>query len=486
MSATPDQAVPLCVDLDGTLLRTDTLLECLVLLMKEQPLSLLFVPFWVFRGKSYLKAMCAQRVNFVGKSFPYNSDVVSFIESQDPSREIVLITGANQSLANSISEDCGLFDKVAGSSEQLNLTGNNKLQWLVEQYGENGFDYIGNDKDDLKIWPHARKAMAVSTPNGIQKSAERLGISLRQVFSEKKTGLMSYAKLLRVHQWAKNSLIFVPYLLDRQIGDPTALFQLFTAFFAMCFLASCTYILNDMLDIQADRTHISKSARMMASGDVSILAGFIAFFTTGLLFLFCCYFLNTQTVLALFVYLAITLAYSFRLKQIILIDVSILAALHTIRVVIGTVAISAVWSFWLLAFSMFVFFSLATAKRVAELINLEKTGTSEATGRGYLTTDLPVLLTTGVSTAYISILVVALYIDSEKVSQMYAHPEILWFVCPALMYWVGRIWIKAWRGLLSEDPILFALKDRVSLFTLLSVVAIVALAKFPVWGAAVV
>jgi len=482
MSATPDQAVPLCVDLDGTLLRTDTLLECLVLLMKERPFALLFVPLWVFRGKSYLKTMCAQRVSFTGKSFPYNSDVVKFIESQDDDREMVLVTGAHESLANSISEDCGLFDRVAGSSEHINLTGSNKLNWLVEQYGENGFDYIGNDKDDLKIWPHARKALAVSTPNGIQKSASNLA----QVFTEKKTGIVAIAKLLRVHQWAKNALIFVPYLLDQRIGDPTGLLQLFIAFFAMCFLASCTYILNDMLDIQADRNHVSKSSRMMASGDVPILTGFIALLTTGLLFIVCCFFLNSLTVLALFVYLVITLAYSFYLKQIILLDVSILAALHTIRVVIGTLAISAVWSFWLLAFSMFVFFSLATAKRVAELINLEKSGGSEATGRGYLTTDLPVLLCTGVSTAYISILVVALYIDSEKVAQMYAKPELLWFVCPALMYWVGRIWIKAWRGLLNEDPILFALKDRVSLFILLTVVAIVAMAKLPLWGAPVV
>jgi len=191
------------------------------------------VPLWVFRGKSYLKAMCAQRVSFTDKSFPYNSDVVNYIEAQDSGREVVLVTGAHESIANSISEDCGLFNRVAGSSESINLTGNNKLNWLLEQYGENGFDYIGNDKDDLKIWPHARTALAVSTPNGIQQSAPKLG----HVFPEKKTGIVAYAKLLRVHQWAKNALIFVPYLLDQRIGDPTGLLHLFIAFFAMCFLA---------------------------------------------------------------------------------------------------------------------------------------------------------------------------------------------------------------------------------------------------------
>ena len=473
MSVPTNQPIPLCVDLDGTLLRTDMLLESILLLLKQQPISVLLIPLWLLKGKSHLKTQLAKKVDVNNKSFPYNPDVVSFIKSQSTQRDIVLVTGTHIDIANKINQDCRLFNVVEGTTEQTNLVGGNKLRWLMDNYGEKGFDYIGNDKADLKIWPHARLALAVSTPNGIHKSIPNVS----HVFSTKATGATSFLKLLRVHQWSKNCLIFVPYLLDQRIGDPTVFPHLLFAFFAMCFLASATYILNDMLDIHADRNHKTKSARMMASGDVSILTGFIALLAASFLCLIFSYFLNIEARIALLLYLVVTLLYSFRLKSIILLDVTIIAALHSLRVVVGTVAIAAVWSFWLLAFSMFVFFSLALAKRVAELNNLLREGRLKATGRGYLTTDLPVLLATGVSTAYISILVVALYINSDKVLQMYERPQLLWLICPALAYWVGRIWIKAWRGQLDEDPIIFALKDRVSLLVLLFVVTILALAN---------
>jgi len=263
--------------------------------------------------------------------------------------------------------------------------------------------------------------------------------------------------------------------MDQRFGDWPATIAIMLAFLAMSLLASITYIFNDMLDLQADRLNATKAKRALASGRVGLVLGVKTMGVLAIVLGVCMAFLPMQYNLVLLSYLLLTLLYSFHFKQIVILDVCVIAALHTLRVIAGTVAIAATWSFWLLAFSMFIFFSLALAKRVAELMNLQKSGQEKTIGRDYNVSDLPVLLASGVSSGFLSVLIVALYINSEKVSVMYSIPQFLWLVCPVLLYWIGRLWMITGRGEMHEDPIIFAIKDRIS-FNAIGLMAVAVLA----------
>ena len=462
--------IPLCVDLDGTLIKTDLLIESVLDLIKRKPWYLLYLPLWIYRGKAYLKAAVASRVDFTEADFPLNNEVVDYVREQRQIRQTLLVSGSHQSLVDAVAASTDLFDKTCGSDEQTNLTGQNKRDWLVAEFGVGGFDYIGNDQDDNLVWPSAREALLVSKPNGI---VEKTSIDFNRVFITDKPRLSDYLKLMRVHQWVKNFLILVPLFLGQLVGDPEAVAAIIPAFLAMSLLASATYIFNDMLDLQSDRENANKSKRALASGQISILAGckLICLLMTGVLLL--ALMLPAGFNLMLGLYLLATLAYSFVLKRKEIVDVLMIAGLHTMRVIAGTVAIDVDWSFWLLAFSMFMFFSLALAKRVAELKNMVASGRMQTTGRGYHVDDIPVLLAMGVSSGLASILIIAMYINGDKVQQLYNHPYYLWLVCPIFMYWITRIWMKTSRGEMNEDPVLFAIRDRVSHVVALSVILII-------------
>lgn len=469
-----DNSVPLCVDLDGTLVRTDMLFETLLCLIKQQPWLALWVPYWLYQGKATLKQQIAQRLNQIPQVLPFAEDVVDYVRAEKQVRKTILVTGSHQLIADSIAEQTGLFDEVKGSDADTNLTNTRKRDWLVERFGEKGFDYIGNDTDDLMVWPKAREALVVSaSQDGI---AQRSGYDFAKVFSFEAPGFRDYLKMLRVHQWSKNLLVLVPFVLDQRFGDWWAGVDIVLAFFAMSLLASMTYIFNDMLDLQADRGNETKAKRALPSGVIPLLSGFKAMFVLALLVVVLMFYLPAAFNLVLAIYLVSTLLYSFVLKRKAILDVTMIAALHTLRIIGGMVAINAVWSFWLLAFSMFMFFSLAVAKRVSELINLKKANRTEAVGRDYRVADIPVLQASGVATGYLSVLIVALYINSEKVQVMYPNPEMLWLVCPILLYWVGRLWLITARGELHEDPIIFAIRDRISLVTVGLVGWIIAMA----------
>jgi len=470
-----DATIPLCVDLDGTLLRSDMLLESLLTMVKENPVSLLQVPFWLSKGKAHLKAEVASRVDFTGCHLPFNEEVMEYVREQRSTRRTILVTGSHQSLADAVAAPLDLFDEVIGSNADTNLTSHRKRELLQSRFGDEGFDYIGNDKDDLDVWPAARQAMVVSTPTGIVTNPSQ---KFDRVFNENACGLSEYFSLLRVHQWSKNALIAVPFFLDHRMHDTAAFMAMVMAFISMSLLASATYIINDMLDLQSDRQNATKSKRVLASGAVSIARGISVIGVLLCLLLLISLALPWAFNAALLVYLILTLTYTFVLKKKAMLDVITIAALHTMRVIAGTLVIQAAWSFWLLAFSMFFFFSLASAKRVAELINLQQAGREATVGRDYQTADIPVMLASGVSTGFISIMVVALYINSEKVQTLYANPMILWLLCPVLMYLVGRVWIYTARGKMHEDPIVFAMRDRVSLFSAAIMATILITAMF--------
>ena len=462
MSKVPIQEVPLCVDLDGTLLSTDMLLESLICLIKVKPLCVFLIPFWLFRGKANLKAQIAYRVELFQLTPPFNNEVVSFVTDSRKKQKTILVTGTHQTIADHVGALKDLFDEVKGSDDSLNLTAENKTSWLVDNFGVGGFDYIGNDRDDIPVWKAARNALVVSPKLGI---ASRTGINYSRHFVTVKPTIRDYLGLIRVHQWIKNALIFVPFILDHRLPNIEAMLLLIVAFFAMSFMASATYIVNDMLDLNADRQNETKRLRVLASGKVPLLHGFFVIAGLSLFTGLCMLVLPSEMNWLLLTYLSCTLLYSFLLKQSAILDVVSIAFLHTLRVVAGTVVIQAQWSFWLLAFSMFMFFSLAMAKRVSELTNLKNMGKVHTIGRDYQVDDIPVLIASGVSTGFSSILVVALYINSDKSFVQYGEPSLLWFLCPVLMYWVGRIWLITGRGQLHEDPIVFALRDRVSVFT---------------------
>jgi len=457
------QKIPLCVDLDGTLIKTDSLYELFLLLFKTNPLYCLIAISWLMKSKAHFKAEITKRVQLSAESLPYNQDVIDYIKAQDPQRKILLVTGSNKKVADSIAEYLGLFDEVIASDAQINLTGTNKRDHLAKRFVDTGFEYIGNETTDIPVWEVAKKVSVVSQDNAFLKQVTSTFDGV-EVFKLDKPSIKNYLKGMRLHQWVKNLLVFVPLFLDHRFNDGQAFISVILTFFGLSILASFTYIINDLLDLESDRLNSYKRKRPFASGLISIKQAAIMMLVLFVLFVLIMTQLTPAVIMVLMIYLAATLSYSFYFKRVAMLDVTMLAGLFSLRIISGIVAIGSAWSFWLLAFSMFFFLSLAFAKRFSEVDNIRKEGREKAVGRGYSVVDLPMLNISGVASGYISILVVALYIDSEKVRQMYMHPEILWLICPPLLFWIGRIWLITGRGEMHEDPIVFAIKDKVSLF----------------------
>ncbi len=468
---------PLCVDLDGTLIKTDSLYELFLLLLKKNPFYCIIALSWLWKSKAYLKEQITKRVQLSAESLPYNDDVINYIRSQDTDRKILLVTGSNKRVAESVSKHLGLFDEVMASDSITNLTCENKRNLLVSRFGEDGFEYIGNDKADMSVWSAAKHVSVVSKENHfLQKVRESFDV--KNEFLLPTPSIRNYLIAIRMHQWVKNLLVFIPFFLNHRFNDYNALIQLVICFLCLSFIASFTYIINDLLDLDSDRLNQYKRNRPFASCLVPIKDATIMMLVLLIGIIILLSLLKLPVVLVLMVYLISTLSYSFYFKRITILDVTILAGLFSLRVISGIVSIEAEWSFWLLAFSMFFFLSLAFAKRFSELDNLRDEGRNSTVGRGYYVEDLPMLKSSGITVGYISILVVALYIESEKVRQMYVHPEILWLICPLLLYWIGRIWMKTGRGEMHEDPIVFAIRDKVSIITLFLCFLIVLVATF--------
>lgn len=460
------EQVPLCVDLDGTLIKTDSLHESFLLLIKRNPLYCIIAIFWIFKSKAHFKAEVAKRTRLSVETLPYNDDVIEYIQSQRSFRKILLVTGSNRSIATSVAEHIKLFDEVVASDSDINLTGTHKQQYLVERFGEGGFEYIGNDHVDIPVWSAAKQVSVVSRDNSFLNKIQQT-FTIEKEFQLPTPSVRNYFKAIRAHQWLKNLLVFIPLFLDQRLNDFGALIQLILCFFSLSLLASLTYIINDLLDLESDRCNQYKRKRAFASCLIPIKHAVIMMVVLLLLVIALASQLSGLFIIVLLAYLITTLSYSFHFKSVAILDVVILAGLFTLRVISGAVAIESEWSFWLLAFSMFFFLSLAYVKRFSELDNLRREGREKSLGRGYRVEDLPMLKSSGVASGYLSILIVALYINSEKVGQMYAHPEILWLLCPLLLYWIGRIWLITGRGQMHEDPIVFAIRDRVSISTVL-------------------
>lgn len=473
------QGRPLCVDLDGTLVKSDTLVDSVLLLFRASPLSLLRSPMWVLRGKAAFKREVTARVTLDVAHLPYNQVLLHYLRDEKArGRHIYLVTGADHELAARIAAHIAIFDGVLGSDGTTNLTGDNKLQALRRQFGEDGYDYIGNAHADIPLLQHAGSAMVANPVSGLDARLRSKGIRINRRFEDRPGFTRTFLKAIRIHQWAKNVLILVPFLLAH-ILRLNVIASAAIAFLCFSLCASATYIVNELLDIDADRKHPRKRRRPFASGDMSVPLGVligVVFLTAGVGGAYVL--LPMKFVLWLLLYIAATLSYSLYFKRLVLIDVILLAGLYTVRVLAGGAATHVVISPWLSAFSIFLFLSLAMVKRFSELQNALARGTKFAPGRGYMSIDLDQLRSFGTASAYASVVVFALYISGNEVTAMYRHPDRLWLIAPLLLLWVSRVWLLASRGNLNEDPVIFAVTDRLSLLIGLAVAVIAALAAY--------
>jgi 4-hydroxybenzoate polyprenyltransferase/phosphoserine phosphatase len=445
----------LCVDLDGTLVKSDTLVDSLLVLLRTRPALVFKLPGRLLHGKAAFKAYVTESISLDVAHLPYNRQLLQFLQQERAKgRPIYLATGADIAIARRVAAHLGIFTGVLGSDGAANLTGNKKLLSLRGLLGSAAFDYIGNDTPDLPLLSNAIEPMVANPSLRLRLRLWARGIRPTHEFLERSHPLKSLLKAMRPHQWAKNLL--------------TALL----AFCCFSIAASATYIVNDLLDIEADRRHPQKRLRPFASGDLSAFTGIGAVAIFLLLALMGGRLLPPAFYAWLLLYLASTLAYSLYLKRVALVDVLMLSGLYILRLLAGSAATQTPISHWLAGFSMFLFLSLAIVKRFAELENLRASGATPRNDRGYLLADLDQLRSFGTASAYAAVVVFAIYISGLDVMKLYRHPRLLWLMVPLMIHWLNRVWLLASRGQLDEDPVAFALTDRMSLLIGAAVAAI--------------
>ena len=453
---------PLVVDLDGTLVHTDMLHESALRLFSNRPLQAVRIPAWLATGKASLKRRLAEHLEWDVSCLPYNDDLIAWLRAErSTGRMLVLCTASDASIAEAVAEHLQLFDAVVASDGVRNLAGSEKAAALDALYGRGGYDYVGNSAKDLAVWSHARRAVVVNGSPALVARAHRQGI-VERVFPPRPAGLNVWRRVLRVHQWMKNALLFVPMLAAHELGDPGAWITMAFAFVSFSLCASSVYIANDLTDLESDRQHPRKRSRPFASGRVAPWIGVVL----APLLLIVALLLATQASSAfvgwLACYFVVTCAYSWSLKRHMIVDCLTLAILYTLRIVAGAAAVSMPLSFWLLAFAVFLFLSLAFVKRYAELELQVESGKQKVHGRGYYTTDAPLIQNLGVTSGYASVLVLALYLNSDAVLRLYRTPEVMWGTVPVMLFWISWMWMRAHRGQMHDDPLVFAVKDRAS------------------------
>ena len=467
--ATPLALPPLVVDLDGTLLKTDLLLESLLALLK-QPLYVLLLPIWLLKGKAYLKQQIARRVELDVTILPYRNEILEYLKVQrGQGRSIVLATAADKELAQRVADHLKIFDLVLASDGVTNLSGESKRVRLVSLFGEKAFDYAGNDRRDLRVWSSARKAVVVEPSPFVSWRITRV-TQVDRVFHERKR-LADYLKPFRLRHWLKNILLFVPLFAAHRFSEGELLEKAILAFVAFGCCASGGYLHNDLFDLPSDRRHPDKRLRPFAAGDLPLSCGLAMIpvlvgvgCLIGLL-------VSPLFVAVLLAYFALTTTYSFYLRKVALLDVIVLAGLYTMRIMAGSAAV-AIWpSHWLLAFSTFLFFSLALVKRYGELVIMKHIYGDGAKARGYELDDEELLAAMGIASGYLAVLVLALYINSDTAQALYGRKELIWLLCPLLFYWISHLWLVAHRGKMPDDPVVFATRDWISRVLILLMLA---------------
>lgn len=452
--------LPLCVDLDGTLIRTDLLLESLIALLKQNPWAAILIPCWLVRGRAFLKRQLAARVTLAAEKLPYRQDVLEFLgHERESGRQLLLVTASDQATGERIAAYVNQFDAVYGSDGTVNLKGQAKAGFLVGLLGKGNFDYIGDSFSDLPVWRAARAAYVVGSER-VAKRAARTTPVIR-LFQSSSPSLITWLRSIRLLHWIKNLLVLLPVLLAHRL-DAAAWRSSVVGFLLFGGCASGLYILNDLLDLHSDRLHPSKNRRPFAAGEFPLWVGIIESTLLVGVSLIISFFVDLRFAAALSIYAVLTVAYSWKLKKIPLLDVFTLSSFYAIRIWAGGFISSTPVSEWLTAFSLFFFLSLAMAKRHSELqktVRLVEEGNS---GRGYLLNDRELLAMFGIASSFASVVILCLYARSPEVTSLYRNPAQLMWLCPVVLYWLTRVWLLANRGELDDDPVLFAVRDRTS------------------------
>ena len=452
-----NRTIPLAVDLDGTLIATDLLWESLILLLRKHPLLLVMVPMWLLHGPARLKQEIAARINIEPAALPYRAAVVQRIKEERASgRRIVLATGTPRKFADAIAGHLNIFDEVMATEGLNNLTSERKRTVLCNAFGDGGFDYIGNSRHDLRVFDAARAAILVA-PDG---PATRWSATHRaELVETPKPTLQTILKMLRVHQWIKNALVAVPMVLSHEYANPSVLLACALAFISFSAAASAVYIINDIFDLALDRKHATKRERPFASGLLSLKFGLVSMVVLLAVSMAVALMLPPLFMAVLAVYLVTTTAYSLSVKRMLLLDVLTLAGLYTMRMLAGAAATGMTISFWLMAFSIFFFLSLALVKRYVELRTTTLDPKQRLAGRSYRPEDEDIIAQAGMASAFSSALVLALYMDSDAVREQYAYPFLIWPLSPIVLYLTMRIWILARRDEVHDDPVVFIVRD---------------------------
>jgi len=475
---TDSSPLPLCVDLDGTLIRTDSLVESALELVRQRPLSALLAPFWLLKGKAGFKSKIASRIKLFPETLPYRESLVKWLREQARVRKVYLATAAHHSIAEAVANYLGCFTGVI-ATRSVNLSAHNKAKALAEQFGDGQFDYVGNSKDDLPVWQKARHAVVVGASASLVGRVRAERPVEREFETPGRSGpsvLLSVLHACRLHHWVKNLLVFLVPVAAHRFLDAAVLVPSLLAFLAFGLAASGTYVINDLLDLAADRAHPRKKKRPFAAGDIPLTVGlvvgpallalaFIVGLTAGRNF---SWLLGT--------YIVSTFLYSTWLKRLVFVDVAMLAGFYALRVVAGAAASQIGLSFWLLSVCAYGFLSLALMKRFTEVMSLYGRQFDATPARGYKAGDRAVVLALGVGTGLVCSLVMALYIDSPASRIYYAYPDFLWVLVVLVIMGTGRLWLIAGRGEMHDDPLLFVARDPASLALLAAAAISVVLA----------
>jgi 4-hydroxybenzoate polyprenyltransferase len=450
----------LCVDLDGTLVATDLLWESLVSALQRSPWIVLALPFWLLRGRAYVKRRLASASMVDFATLPYHESVVSFVRTEfKRGRPVVMATAADEQLAAGVSGHLGMFAAVMASDGVTNLKGRAKAERLVDRFGSKNFDYLGNSRADIPCWQCA--AMGMTTTPGRPWGAPDVQILVTNDHGRSGSA-RSVIRALRAHQWLKNILLLVPLLAAHQF-DVRTILNIGLAFVSLSLCTSGGYIVNDLIDVTSDRQHHRKRLRPFAAGDLSLSTGFLIVIGSWLLgFGLAITALPVAFILALVIYVTTTVVYSVRLKREPVVDVMVLAGLYVLRVIAGGAAVGIPISTWLLAFTLFISLSLAFLKRFIEVSGQSAALSPQIPGRGYLTYDATWLHSIGLTCAYLASVILAIYVNDANISHLYSHPERLLLVCPVLLFWATRTWLKAHRGEMHDDPVVAIASDPIT------------------------
>lgn len=470
---------PLCVDLDGTLVATDVTVEGILEFLKVAPWKLFALIAALMSGRPALKRYVAQNVTIDASTLPYRGQVLAAMrQARADGRQILLVTASDQSVADAVGEHVDLIDEAVGTHSDTNLKGRDKAEYLVSRFGTGGFQYIGDSSADLPVWSAAGEAHMVAPSASTRRRAEQ-SVSKTTLLVERPDKAKAAVKELRPHQWAKNVLLFVPLYFAHAYTDLDLVFSAVMAFLSFSFAASSIYVLNDLIDLPVDRLHRSKRNRPLAAGSLSIADGLLLSAIALLVSIaLAVLFVSPRFVWVVVGYVALTTTYSFYLKQQMIVDVLTLASLFTYRVMAGGVAVNVPLSEWLLAFSIFFFTSLAFVKRYSELIQAKADGRLSIKGRNYVPADIPIIVAAGLASGFLAVLVFALYINTDAITAYYPRFQVLWGICLVLVYWIMRIWFLAARDQMHDDPVLFAVKDKISIFAGVLVVACLFVARY--------